>query len=69
MKLFLLVHCKTCHFVLLETNNTVQSDWNYLDQNQIMLCNNKFTLKEIDIVHCFKGALYSIFCIAFMFIL
>ncbi len=63
------LHCKKRHFVpnryiyLKQILNTVQSDWNYLEQKQIiinMLCNNKFTLKQIDILHCFNVTLIQI---------
>ena len=60
------LHCIKRHFVpnrynyLFETNNIVQSDWNYLELKQIMLCNNKFTLKQIDILRRFYVTLIRI---------
>ncbi len=47
-----MLHSKKRHFVpnmiyLFESNNIVQSDCNYLEQKQIMLCDNKFLLKQI----------------------
>ena len=41
----------TKQIYLLETNNIVQSHRSYLEQKQIMLYNNKFTLKQINILH------------------
>ena len=51
---------KNVTIYLFETNNTVQSDWNYLEQKQNMFCNNKFTLKQIDMLRCVNVTLIQI---------
>ena len=45
---------------LFESNYSVQSDCNYLEWKQIVLCNNKFILKQTDILCCFNVTLVQI---------